>query len=82
MQDAAQKGRMNGPGEKTAGENNGRAVLSQAQVTRIRKLAAAGAKHRALGRQFNVGKSTISRIVNGETWKSLPEVKEKLEQQP
>ena len=55
------------------GEDNGAARLTNAQVNQIRKLYATGATtSRKLGRQFNVGKSTILRILRGKCWAHLP----------
>lgn len=72
MDTARELGSMKGPGDKTAGEKNGRAVLTQAKVTRVRELYAQGLSDRKLAKQFGVGRTTVQRIVNGETWKHVP----------
>ena len=54
------------------GEDNGGARLTNAQVIQIRELHATGVTtSRKLGRQFNVGKSTILRILSGKCWAHL-----------
>ncbi len=73
IDDAMEAGVLRGPGEgTTVGEKNGRAVLTQAKVMRIRELFSEGASNRVLAKQFGVGKSTIQRITAGDTWSHLP----------
>jgi hypothetical protein len=72
MDTAKELGHMQGPGKgATAGEKNGRAVLSQSEVTKIRQLNAEGWSERKLAKRFGVGRTTIQRIVKGETWTHL-----------
>lgn len=51
------------------GEAHSQAKLTDAKVFRIRQLyAQGGITHRELGKQFGVGRSTISHIIRRETW--------------
>ena len=72
MESAKRLGRTRGPGAATAGEKNGRAVLTQAKVMRIRELSATGLSERKIAAHFDVGRTTIQRIVKRETWAHLP----------
>ena len=59
-------------GRKAIGEKNGGAVLTEYDVHQIRKLYSAGdTTSRKLAKQFQVGKSTILRILRGDTWSHL-----------
>lgn len=55
--------------QKTRGENSVRAKLTNDDVKEIRRLYAAG-NHtsRQLGEQFDVGKTTILRVLKNESW--------------
>jgi hypothetical protein len=54
------------------GENNGRAILSAADVVIIKELLAEGTRSgSAIAKQFGVTKYTISDIKRGKTWHSL-----------
>jgi HNH endonuclease len=74
MQDAAKKGRIPGPGKLVAGEKNGRAVLTPAQVMKIRERHAQGWGLRPLARSFGVGRTTVQKIIQGKLWSHLPAV--------
>lgn len=66
--DAAAKGRLG----KARGEDHGRSRLHNADVARMRCLAATrGLSCRSLSRRFGVSKSTVARILKGESWKSV-----------
>lgn len=63
-------------GRTRKGEMNNGARLKERQVTEIKKIYLTGkVSSRALAKQFGVGKGTILRIVNGDTWghNDLPE---------
>lgn len=62
--DAAAKGRRRG-------ENGGRAKLTEAIVTNIRKLYKNGASPLALAQQFMIKPSNIDNIIYGRTWRHL-----------
>lgn len=51
-----------------AGERNGRARLTIADVETARRLHRDGESFRALARRFNVNRRTITQAVKGETW--------------
>ena len=53
-----------------SGALNGRAVLTEEAAQEIRHLHAAGVGYRRLATSFGVGKSTISRVIRGESWRS------------
>lgn len=53
------------------GEFNGRARLTPDDVRSIRKRAAAGASQRKLAREFGVGQTAISRIVQRKSWRNV-----------
>ena len=57
-------------------ENNGRHILSVAQVMEIVAQASAGAAHRMLAEKYNVAKSTISHVLTGKTWSSVTGIKQ------
>lgn len=67
MLDMYSKGRNN----SCKGVDIHTAVLNEEQVYEIRFLLAAGASHRAIAEDFNVTKSTITRISNGSGWRHL-----------
>ena len=54
------------------GELHGRAKLTAEDVLAIRARAAAGEMHAALGREYGVHQSNISKIVIRENWRHLP----------
>jgi hypothetical protein len=57
---------------RLSGEDNGQAKLTKDQVEYIRKVFKPRDKEfgaRALGRKFNVNKTTILSVVNNESWK-------------
>ena len=61
-------------GRMLIGEKCGASKLSEEEVCQIRILYAMGnTTSRKLGKQFNVGKSTILRILRGKTWSHLPQ---------
>lgn len=54
------------------GESNGRAVLTEEAVVRIRELSfCTDITQTALGQKFGVNRRTISAIINGTTWKHV-----------
>jgi len=69
MQTAKELGHTKGPGDKTAGEKNGRAKLSAQQTAEIRRRYQAGESQRKLGAEFGVVHATIHYIVAGKHWK-------------
>lgn len=50
------------------GSLNGRAVLTPETAREVRRLHAMGASYGRLAVSFGVGKSTISRVIHGESW--------------
>ena len=55
------------------GTNNGNSILTQEDIRYIRNNYKANSKEfgcRALAKKFNVDHSTISRIINGKTYKN------------
>lgn len=65
MADMRQKARA------SRGERNHSAVLTSADVIEIRRLLAAGFKHRELSAQYGVAMSTIAHIATGRSWGHL-----------
>jgi hypothetical protein len=63
-QDRAQKGRS----APKAGGLNGRAVLSDPQISFIKKTLGAGYKQSDVAKMYQVSQSTISRIKRGKSW--------------
>ena len=57
-------------GADRRGEKCPTARLTWASVAEIRGLLTEGCSHASLGRQFGVSRKAISKIANGETWKS------------
>lgn len=55
------------------GEDNGRAALSESEVKEIRRVYREDedATHRSLAKQFDVGRSTIGRILRNESWSHI-----------
>jgi len=70
MKDAGRKGRH--PSQvhrrKYMGERNANSVLTVQKVRDIRRLYRAGHSQRKIAAYFGIGKSTVGRIVRGETW--------------
>ena len=62
MQDRTEKGRA------AAGEKNGRAKLTEDQVTEIRGLLKAGVAKRAIARRFGVSDTLIRYVSVGKAW--------------
>lgn len=57
------------PEAVTRGEHHGRAKLTEPKVREIRlRYASGGSSHRALAKEYGVGRSVISGIVRGEDW--------------
>ena len=67
MRDMVAKGRD----RHLAGSQNGRAKLSEEQVSEIRRRLAAGERQNALAREFGIGLTTMSHLANGHTWRSV-----------
>lgn len=59
-------------GRQSRGESHGRAVLTETQVKRIRKLHSEGEFIRALAREYDVDRATIASIVHRRNWKHIP----------
>lgn len=55
-------------GTDTRGEDHAPAKLTEYAVREIRRRAAGGESHRALGREFDTCQQNISRIVTRRTW--------------
>jgi hypothetical protein len=72
MEAAKRLGRCKGPGDKTQGEKNGHAVLTDAKVRQIRALYAKGnIGHRPLAKKMGVCRSLVQQIVQGKAWAHL-----------
>jgi hypothetical protein len=73
MQDAGKKNRL--PQQKyhgfCAGERNGRAKLTDAQVSAIRKEYQVVMSHRKLAAKYKVSRSIIRFILSGKNWKHV-----------
>lgn len=78
LQDAIKKGRLN-PAKcnQPSGENHGRAVLTVAQVKKIKETYSQKAgrysrliTQRKLAKQFNISRRTIADILSGRTWQT------------
>ena len=69
IRDAVQKGRHRSPSLR--GEGHPQAVLTESQVREVRRLARAGYHHSDLAVMFSTARTTIGRIVRGETWTHL-----------
>lgn len=70
MADMVSKGRQGRESELRArGESHYRHRLTDGEVLEIRMRC--GESHRALAREFGVGKTTIDHILRGDTWKHL-----------
>lgn len=58
--------------ERTGGEKNIKAKLNRNQVQEIRRLYSAGANSQGyLANKYSVTRSTISKIVRGDTWHAV-----------
>lgn len=68
--DASAKGRK--PPSDSAGEKNGAAKLTAADVDRIRAMIAGGSTNKAIARVFGVTHQAISRIRRGRSWGKEP----------
>lgn len=55
-----------------AGENNGRAVLSDIQVQQLRQRAVDGESYNDISRRFGISKSQVARLVKGQQRTSSP----------
>jgi hypothetical protein len=62
------KGRSNRP---QPGEKNGRALLTQQDVMRIRQLAADGKHAISIWQEFNVSLNTIRKIIRRDLWSHI-----------
>jgi hypothetical protein len=71
MRDMREKGRGTKPPTKR-GEANLSSKLTEELVIRMRKDRDAGASVDELARRFGVGKSTVCRVVSGQSWKHVP----------
>lgn len=68
MDDMIQKGRK----VTKPGDTNAFAKLANSDIPKIRKLSQDGLSNQQIAERFHVSRSTISMIVNGKTWKSVP----------
>ena len=59
---------MQSKGRGAKGEINGNSRLTIGQAKEIRHRTIKGESQRKLAREFNVGKSTVARVINGRTW--------------
>jgi hypothetical protein len=60
------------PESRRSGMENGRAILTERDVLAIRERFAQGGISRVrLARQFNIGRTTLMHILNGDTWRHL-----------
>ena len=74
-QDAITHGTWVAPKADNRGEANGQAKLTKADVIRIRAIYATGKiTQRELGKQFGVGQSQVSCIVNGQKWAHIQSI--------
>lgn len=55
-------------GATPKGMRNGNAVLTDADVRRLRQKAATGVMQKALAKEFGLNPATVSRIVTRKTW--------------
>lgn len=69
IQKLAKKGKSNKNVLK--GEENPSAILSSAEVIKIRKLYGKGWTITELAKKFDIGRTTVKRIVAFETWRNL-----------
>ena len=53
------------------GENHYRSRLTAADVVEIRAMAEAGSMHKDIASRFGVGRKAITKIVNGQRWRSV-----------
>jgi len=56
----------NGP--RALGASNGASVLTEADVIRLRKLAALGTPQINLAKEYGIAAATVSRIVTRKAW--------------
>ncbi len=71
MQDASQKGRLCGPGQKLSGSKNPSAKMSDYQVLEIRERLKSRETHASLAARYGVSVSAIERISARESWRNL-----------
>lgn len=62
-------------GRTPLGEAHILSKLTSDDVLRIRETCQAGQSQRSVARKFGIGQTQVWRIVNGESWTHLPEVK-------
>jgi HNH endonuclease len=76
MLDSKTKGRPRGPQPGTVSVNvgsaNGRAKLTENQITEIRHRVSSGELQREVGARFGIRQSTVSGIINGKRWRGHP----------
>jgi hypothetical protein len=63
---------MKAKGRHLYGERNSQAKLTNKKVREIRRLWGGGATQRHIAKLFDVAPITISRIIRGERWASVP----------
>lgn len=59
-------------GTDNTGSRNGRATVSETDVSVIRRRIAAGEKHAAIAQDFGVKRGVVAHISAGRTWNSVP----------
>ena len=69
MADMVQKGRQHNELKVSRGSANGRAVLDEDRVRELRELAAQGAGHANLARQFGISDTHVRRVVRKVAWR-------------
>ena len=62
---------MASKGRHLYGEKNAKAVLTEADIPKIRQLCASGMAQWEVGRMFGVSQITVSRIMRGKRWKHI-----------
>ena len=67
----AQDKKYRGREAQLAGESNGRAIITEEDVPAIRALYATGMRQADVGRRFGISRQAVSRIVRGETWRTV-----------
>lgn len=54
------------------GETSGQAILTSDRVMELRRAFAAGAGPKAIAAHFGLARSTVEKVVYGDTWRHLP----------
>lgn len=59
-------------GRTAAGEENGRAILTEADVIEMRRLHGTGVSFTVLAEKHGINFATVSQAIRGVTWKRIP----------